>query len=87
MEREKMKGIMLKLVDREPGLLFDILLEDDSDPPISPDPSTSSMLDWCRCGHCIQMPTELERKCCGLLPRNCASEQQVSTYCCNIVFP
>ena len=86
MEREKMKGIMLKLMDREPGLLFNILLEDDRDPPISPDPSTYSMLDWCRCRHCIQMPTELLRKRC-LLPRNCASEQQVSTSCCNTVFP
>ena len=59
MERKKKKGIMLKLVDREPGLLFDILLEDNCDRPISPDPRTSSMPDWCRCGalDCIQMQT------------------------------
>ena len=77
MEAEKLRDIVLKLVDREPGLLFDLVEGVDDGNGGSPSPNTGSP-SWCRCGNCREMPTELERKCCNCLPRNCVSQRDVS---------
>jgi hypothetical protein len=35
-------------------------------PGPDPDPTLSSVPDWCDCGRCRPMPQEIENKCCKL---------------------
>ena len=38
---------------------------------LHPDPPQEDILDWCHCGHCSNMPTQEENKCCARVPRQC----------------
>lgn len=76
MDSEKLREMVLKLIDREPALVFD-LCEGVEEPGPPPQPPTPASPSWCKCGRCREMPTELERKCCGCLPRNCISTRNV----------
>ena len=69
---------MLELVDREPALVFDLCeAAAGGDQPHAPPPGSPTAPDWCKCGNCRQMPTDLEKKCCACLPRNCISVRDV----------
>lgn len=72
---------MLQLVDREPGLVFDLCEAAGvpaGDPPEEPVPGPSpNMSSWCKYNHRREMPTDLERKRCDCVPQNCLSERLV----------
>ena len=79
MKPEKLQDLVLKLVDREPGLLFDLLkgVEDSNDGIPKPGPSRSGHTPtWCKCSYCREMPSDMEHKCCSCLPRNCVSQRE-----------
>ena len=53
-----------RLIQRQPGLLFDVLLEwrnRHGDPPAAGTPG----VPWCSCDNCRDMPTDREKVCCG----------------------
>ena len=79
MEAEKLRALVLKLVEREPGLVFD-LCEEDAPPPPPPPGNLAAVPSWCRCGNCRRMPSDLEDKCCGCQPQNCVSKRDVSLF-------
>ena len=52
---DKLRDLVLNLVDREPGLLFDLLegVEDRDDPQTGPSDSVQ-VPSWCKCSFCRQ---------------------------------
>ncbi|XP_070209486.1 P2X purinoceptor 7-like [Littorina saxatilis] len=64
---EELRGLALKMVEAQPGLLRDLL--EDADDGASPPPSAGSRTYpwWCKCTLCREMPTSPERKCCKKL--------------------
>ncbi|XP_077861951.1 uncharacterized protein LOC144343105 [Saccoglossus kowalevskii] len=70
--RERLEHITLELFRRQPGACADLVLQEGSDPDISnppPDPlpvpkPNETTPPWCKCGQCINMPTQIENKCC-----------------------
>ncbi|XP_013383832.1 uncharacterized protein LOC106154127 isoform X1 [Lingula anatina] len=80
-DKEVLKGIVVKVCDRNPALALDIkkILQENlpggSDPePLPPQPDSP---DWCMCGACVEMPTEAERLCCQKPPAECKSRDPV----------
>ncbi|XP_055003828.1 P2X purinoceptor 7 [Boleophthalmus pectinirostris] len=61
--------LLERCLNREPSLLFDLL---DTDPNPE-DPPPLQTLSRCVCGKCRDMPTLIERKCCGKPPQHCIS--------------
>ena len=81
-DTDKLRSLVLALIDREPGLVFDLCENADlpnSQGPTPPVPLGGNAPSLCRCGHCREMGTDVENKCCGCLPRNCVSTRDVST--------
>ena len=79
------KELLLKVTMRNPGLIFD-LLETRGAHGGQPGPGgaggaggAQESPEWCRCGNCRPMATELENLCCNLQPRNCISNAVVSS--------
>ncbi|CAL8363129.1 unnamed protein product [Boreogadus saida] len=63
-------------LEREPSLIFDLLAMSIPHPtsdPQQPGPSDPQQPAWCICTKCKEMPTDIERKCCGQLLDSCVS--------------
>ena len=71
-----MKEIMVKVLEYQPGLIVTLLERGDPNQGHHPEPTTSQP-GWCKCGNCREMPTDAERKCCGLTAINCLSKHPV----------
>lgn len=58
---------------RDPSLMFDLLhmLTSGNAPP--PGPPAPGQPTWCVCRNCHEMPTDVERKCCGQQHDSCIS--------------
>ena len=56
---------------RDPSQMFDLLDQTFGTPP--PGPPVPGQPTWCVCSNCQEMPTDLERKCCGQHPDSCIS--------------
>ncbi|KAL1006776.1 hypothetical protein UPYG_G00076950 [Umbra pygmaea] len=57
---------------RDPSLMFDVLQRlSENAPPTGP--PVSGQLTWCVCQRCREMPTFVEKKCCGQHPEYCVS--------------
>ena len=63
----------VELLRRQPAAFADIvqgeIMAGDGQPPDPPLPN--DVPDWCKCGHCIAMPTQAEHKCCTTAVRPC----------------
>ena len=55
---------------RDPSLMFDLLTMSSADPPPS-GPQVRDKPTWCICHNCREMPTDVERKCCGQQTHSC----------------
>ena len=73
MDTEGLRRLALELLRRQPAAFADIvsgeIVAGDGQPP--PDPPQEDLPDWCHCGHCANMPTQEENKCCARVPRQC----------------
>lgn len=92
MEEVEVRQLLVRVLNRQPGLVFDLVEQPDPAAPgaAPPDPRPSGpgpappgpappKPAWCRCNNCHEMQTDLERLCCNCLPQNCTSERPVST--------
>ncbi|XP_060553661.1 5E5 antigen-like, partial [Ruditapes philippinarum] len=72
------KEILCMAVDRQPGLILDILdrIEPAQPAGFHPQPGSPSP-SWCCCSKCRDMPTVEERVCCGYTPEYCLSQLPV----------
>lgn len=68
---EEARLALQRHLSRDPSLVFDLLPPvDQSAPPPNRSPGQPT---WCTCQRCKEMPTDLERKCCGQCPEYCVS--------------
>ncbi|XP_065153424.1 P2X purinoceptor 7-like [Paramisgurnus dabryanus] len=70
LEADQRDGLLQLVLDRLPGLLFDLLALQDN-PQIPP---VTGHMHWCVCSNCRDMPTDIERLCCGQHPDSCISK-------------
>ena len=81
MTLEDHRRFTARILDRQPGLVFDLMAEFrqvrlgfQPDPqPDPPPPQEMPRLDWCVCSFCRNMNTDREKVCCGQDPENCKS--------------
>ena len=70
------KQLLKQVIERNPSLILDVAAKLSPEEPIPcPHPEVPS---WCVCQHCRDMPTDLEKLCCGMRPDLCSSTQPVS---------
>jgi hypothetical protein len=82
MTGDSAKETLCQVVERQPGLIFDILdrvASGQGQPGYHPQPGSSAP-QWCYCSHCREMPTVAERVCCGYLPEHCLSLLPVNVF-------
>ena len=74
------KALILKMVEAEPGLVFD-LLQGSNSGPSEPGPSGPSGPGpkWCKCVRCREMTRDIDKVCCECLPHNCISQRPVNS--------
>lgn len=71
MTDEERKELCLNLVREYPYMILEILQPATRQPGgYHPEPG-QSLPDWCVCRHCREMPTQVERQCCG--KQNCVT--------------
>ncbi|XP_062582972.1 P2X purinoceptor 7-like [Saccostrea cucullata] len=63
MESEELKQLCLKMAEKHPSLVHDILRPAPQQGGYHPQPGGASP-DWCVCGKCREMPTNTEKVCC-----------------------
>ena len=73
---EALRRLARELLRRQPAVFADIvngeIVVGAEQPPPNPDPP-QNVPDWCKCGHCVAMPTQEENKCCTRTERPCIS--------------
>ena len=72
MSLEDHRRLAAGMLERQPGLIFDLLLEHQQRHG-APTSAEVPGVPWCTCGKCRDMPTDRERKCCGQDPVHCVS--------------
>ena len=87
MSREQIENMLRLTLEKQPGLMFDVWDEvyQAGNPNQEPEPGRPQTTpSWCKCLNCREMPTDLERLCCGLKPENCVSTAPVSCSFCSV---
>ncbi|XP_061167593.1 P2X purinoceptor 7-like [Saccostrea echinata] len=75
MPEDSLRDLMFQLCQRNPSLVFDVLEESSraqGGGHHSP-ARVQGQPDWCTCSYCREMPTQVERVCCGQTEQNCFS--------------
>lgn len=85
MSLEESREILLHVLERNPTVMIDIMRPANRQPGgYHPGPDVQAP-DWCVCTKCREMPTEIEKVCCG--KENCISLVPVSNiYAYQILF-
>lgn len=80
---EQCKELLFEAASKQPALLMDFFHAADGhySPPRPPAPSGNAPI-WCTCSHCREMPTDLERLCCGKIPERCLAMKPVCINTC-----
>ena len=78
LEVQALRMLALELLRRQPAAFADVvngeIAAGDWQPPTHPNPPPDNNLpEWCKCGHCVVMPTQEENKCCTRVVRHCIS--------------
>lgn len=63
MELEELRQLCLRMAEKHPSLVHDILRAAPLQRGYHPQPG-GAFPDWCVCGKCREMPTEAEKVCC-----------------------
>ena len=77
------KDLLLAVAEERAALILDISAKvqarasGDGGGDPGPSPGHHVIPSWCVCHHCREMPTDLERLCCGAQPNNCLSLRRV----------
>ena len=81
MEEADVRELLAKVCRRMPGLVLDVLdiVHKAPLPPSHAPPTPEDEMTWCTCDKCRDMPTAVEKVCCGLKPQHCLSSRPVST--------
>ena len=66
LDERQAKQLLLKLVEREPGVVFDIMK----------DPEQCEVDLWHSCSHCLDI-ADIERLCCNMHANKCISLRPV----------
>ena len=81
MAAEKVKKILFSAIERQPGLIFSVI-EEEEHPVIQS--GQSSVPSWCVCGKCREMVELIEQVCCKRRPEDCISILPVSFISLNV---
>ena len=82
MDVEELRRALCRAIELDPGMMLEVMKPAEQQPGgYHPTPG-SSVPDWCVCTKCREMPTQVERKCCG--KSRCVSLQAVSCFLCNL---
>jgi hypothetical protein len=76
LDGDQVKALLLTVSDKQPSIILDAI-ETSQSGGIMP-PSSSNNLSWCVCNYCREMPTDIERLCCGQQHTHCISRLPVS---------
>jgi hypothetical protein len=83
LEEPTMRDVLFKIASKYPSIMLDLMEltaagAGDGAPgdPDTPEPAAAP--SWCVCRRCRQMPTDIEKLCCGMNPDNCTSRLPVS---------
>ena len=73
LDLESLQRLAIELLRRQPAVFADLVNGElpvgNQDPTVPP--PNASQPDWCKCGLCRPMPTQIENKCCTRSPRPC----------------
>ena len=88
MSEDNMRTMLKDVLRRHPGMFLDVQTYISNQEPGSPTPvpTTSNTPSWCKCHNCVEMPSDMERKCCEQTPAKCRSISAVrfNLYYCNV---
>ena len=76
-----MKKVLFSAVERQPGLIFSVI-EEEQHPVI--ESGQLSVPFWCVCGNCREMIELIEQVCCKGRPEDCISILPVSFISLNV---
>lgn len=74
--RQEKDQLLEQVMNRLPGLMFDVLTLLQRNVPVLPEPQ----LHWCVCTNCRDMPTDMEKLCCRQDRQHCISTMAYMQY-------
>ena len=75
MQPDRLRELFTQMMESHTSLVFNILEPAERQPGGYHPPQDSQVPDWCVCGKCREMPTDLEKVCCGY--QRCMSQLPV----------
>ncbi|XP_061170877.1 uncharacterized protein LOC133180348 [Saccostrea echinata] len=68
---EQCREMLVQIASRSASFILDIIEE--AHPRPDPPPPLPGVPSWCTCSRCREMPTQVERVCCGRSPEQCTT--------------